>query len=154
MLYLTPTNYFSVSNFLALFGENIKNKEVSGINMSFQNTLEHYTFSSITTLKDFFLNEFVIGVFNIHTIPNLLELRDLNYLIQYMFMNLKIQTELHYNVDLLRYVFPTVRNELEMFEVLSYDIDGSLYNSLSTPNVKLYYPEPFIASPSFAHEDI
>jgi hypothetical protein len=41
-----------------------------------------------------------------------------------------------------------------MFEVLSYDVDGSLYNTLSTPNVKLYYPEPFIATPSFAHEDI
>jgi len=122
--------------------------------MSFQNTLEYYTFSTINTLKQFFLNEFIIQGFNIHAIPNLLELRDLNYSIQYMYMNIKIQTELQYDVDLLRCIFPTFREELEMFEVLSYDIDGSLYNSLSTPNVKLYYPEPFIATPSFAHEDI
>jgi hypothetical protein len=41
-----------------------------------------------------------------------------------------------------------------MFEVLSYDTDGTLYDALSTPDTKLYYPEPFIASPSFAHEDL
>jgi len=41
-----------------------------------------------------------------------------------------------------------------MFEVLSYDEDGTLYEILSTPNTKLYYPEPFVATPSFAHEDL
>jgi hypothetical protein len=41
-----------------------------------------------------------------------------------------------------------------MFEVLSYDTDGSLYDNLSTSITKLYYPEPFIATPSFAHEDL
>ena len=34
------------------------------------------------------------------------------------------------------------------------DIDSNTQESLSTPDVKLYYPEPFIASPSFVHEEL
>jgi hypothetical protein len=33
------------------------------------------------------------------------------------------------------------------------DLD-SFVEELSTPPVKLYYPEPFVASPSFIHEDL
>jgi hypothetical protein len=58
------------------------------------------------------------------------------------------------DLDLLRSVFPQFSDELILFETLSYDDDGSLYDDLSTPDVKLFYPEPFIASPSFVHEDI
>jgi len=37
-----------------------------------------------------------------------------------------------------------------------YDLDNLATNQqeVSTPDVKLYYPEPFIASPSFNHEEI
>jgi len=77
-----------------------------------------------------------------------------NSIIQYLFINLKSKTSLSYADDNWRFIYPSFREDLEMFEVLSYDVDGSLYNTLSTPNVKLYYPEPFIATPSFAHEDI
>jgi len=36
------------------------------------------------------------------------------------------------------------------------DIDNESYSQheFSTPDTKLYYPEPFIASPSFSHEEI
>merc|ERR1711907_259769 len=45
--------------------------------------------------------------------------------------------------------------ELEMFYP-SEEIDYSLYieQDIATPESKLYYPEPFIASPSFVHEEI
>jgi hypothetical protein len=75
-------------------------------------------------------------------------------LAQTLFQGMKSATEPHYNVDELRDIFPQFREDLEMFEVLSYDTDGTLYDALSTPDTKLYYPEPFIASPSFAHEDL
>jgi hypothetical protein len=75
-------------------------------------------------------------------------------LVQFMFMEIKKHTEVDYEMGLLRQLFPKFQKQLEFFDVLSYDIDGSLYSSLSTPNVKLYYPEPFIATPSFMHEDI
>jgi hypothetical protein len=41
-----------------------------------------------------------------------------------------------------------------MFEVMSDRENLAVYESLSTPDFKLYYPEPFIASPSFVHEDL
>jgi hypothetical protein len=42
-------------------------------------------------------------------------------------------------------------DDISKFESLEHI--KSLYMSTS-PNVKLYYPEPFIASPSFVHNDI
>jgi len=49
---------------------------------------------------------------------------------------------------------PEHRDTLEMFEVLSVNTDNSLYAHLHLPDTKLYYPEPFIASPSFNHEEL
>jgi hypothetical protein len=51
-------------------------------------------------------------------------------------------------------IFPEYGNIIEMLEFHSIEDDGSLTEALSTPDVKLYYPEPFIASPSFVHEDL
>ena len=51
-------------------------------------------------------------------------------------------------------VFPEYGSIIEMLEFHSIEDDGSLTEALSTPDVKLYYPEPFIASPSFVHEDL
>ena len=58
------------------------------------------------------------------------------------------------DVDALRDLFPEYSNILERFEFHNIEDDGSLTEALSTPDVKLYYPEPFIASPSFVHEDL
>lgn len=49
---------------------------------------------------------------------------------------------------------PHCRKQIGTFEVLSVNVDNSLYECLSTPDFKLYYPEPFIASPSFVHEEV
>ena len=54
----------------------------------------------------------------------------------------------------LRCVLPKYRDIIEFFEVLSINVDNSLYAHLSLPPVKLYYPEPFVASPSFVHEEV
>jgi len=51
-------------------------------------------------------------------------------------------------------VFPEYRTVIEELEFHGLEDDGSLVEKLSTPDVKLYYPEPFIASPSFVHEDL
>jgi hypothetical protein len=44
-------------------------------------------------------------------------------------------------------------NKSETFETLTQSSTNSLQN-LSTPDFKLYYPEPFVASPSFVHEEV
>ena len=57
-------------------------------------------------------------------------------------------------VDLLRAVFMEFHYEVGMFDVILTDENATLYQNLATPEVKLYYPEPFIASPSFVHEEV
>jgi len=51
-------------------------------------------------------------------------------------------------------VLPDHEVAFELFDVISLNVDNSLYAHLHLPEVKLYYPEPFIASPSFVHEEL
>lgn len=58
------------------------------------------------------------------------------------------------DVDHLIEVLPEHQSTFEIFEVISLNVDNSLYQHLHLPEFKLYYPEPFIASPSFQHEEL
>ena len=49
---------------------------------------------------------------------------------------------------------PMHEDTLQVFEIISVNVDNSLYQYLHLPDTKMYYPEPFIASPSFNHEDL
>jgi hypothetical protein len=62
--------------------------------------------------------------------------------------------EITSNLEYLCKILPQFREDFELYEVLAYDLDGTLYMPVTTPDVKLYYPEPYIASPSFMHEEI
>jgi hypothetical protein len=42
----------------------------------------------------------------------------------------------------------------ENFELSTLDSDDGVFEALSTPDLKIFYPEPFVASPSFVHEDL
>jgi hypothetical protein len=68
--------------------------------------------------------------------------------------DLKLFAELNNNADNLLLIFPEKTIQFEYFEFSGMDSDSSLYEILSTPDSKIYYPEPFIASPSFVHEDL
>ena len=54
--------------------------------------------------------------------------------------------------------FPDQRSEEVLFDLELWfaDLDsvGDTLRTQSTPDTKLFYPEPFIASPSFTHEEI
>jgi hypothetical protein len=56
--------------------------------------------------------------------------------------------------DSLVNLYPEYTDTFEVLEVISVNIDNSLYAYLHLPEYKLYYPEPFIASPSFNHEQL
>jgi hypothetical protein len=58
------------------------------------------------------------------------------------------------NIYKLIEVFPEKVMQLESFDLSGLDIDETVYEVLSTPDTKIYYPEPFVASPSFVHEDL
>jgi hypothetical protein len=51
-------------------------------------------------------------------------------------------------------IFPEKTAQFEYFEYSGAEQDQSVYEVLSTPETKIFYPEPFIASPSFVHEDL
>ena len=57
-------------------------------------------------------------------------------------------------VDELFDIYPDLDVELGVFEGASHDRDGDYYAHLSVPFEKFYYPEPYIASPSFVHEEL
>ena len=54
----------------------------------------------------------------------------------------------------LRLVYPNFYDLITDYELAVVEDDGSLVDDLSTPDTKLHYPEPFVASPSFVHEDL
>jgi hypothetical protein len=58
------------------------------------------------------------------------------------------------DTDAVRRFYPDLSDLITDYEVSVMEDDGSLADQLSTPDTKLYYPEPFIASPSFVHEDL
>jgi hypothetical protein len=58
------------------------------------------------------------------------------------------------NVDELAKIFPSMEDDIELLDLWARFGEEALQEVESTPDVKLYYPEPFIASPSFVHEDL
>lgn len=58
------------------------------------------------------------------------------------------------DVDLMCQIFPSYEDIICELDVWSRYGEESLQYVDSTPDVKLYYPEPFIASPSFVHEEV
>jgi hypothetical protein len=72
-----------------------------------------------------------------------------------MFINeIKSLSSINNSAENLLNIFPEKAIQFEYFEFSEISNDPSLYEILSTPELKIYYPEPFIASPSFVHEDL
>jgi hypothetical protein len=59
-----------------------------------------------------------------------------------------------YQLENLRSLFPNLHGMINNYELGLSSDDFVVVGGLSTPDTKLYYPEPFIASPSFVHEDL
>jgi heme/copper-type cytochrome/quinol oxidase subunit 2 len=58
------------------------------------------------------------------------------------------------NISTLTEFFPESTQHFENFELSALEPDEGVFEALSTPDLKIFYPEPFIASPSFVHEDL
>lgn len=162
-LYHNSSLYFNVENYLVTFMHDWSKLDTNPelTIHYYQNTLNYFTFPTIQNLRELYLNidtqiffESTLFQDSITTYPNSNIGTNFTDFSTNLLHGMKLAVEPFYNVDELRDIFPQFREDLEMFEVLSYDTDGTLYDALSTPDVKLYYPEPFIASPSFAHEDL
>lgn len=80
---------------------------------------------------------------------NFLTQRNLSYL-----TNLEILSKPFNDVDLLSKKYPFYRDEFEIFEATAVNTDDSIFQNITLPQFKLYYPEPYIATPSFVHQDL
>jgi hypothetical protein len=63
-------------------------------------------------------------------------------------------TPTYNDITTLTEFFPEKVMHFENFELSSLESDEGVFEALSTPDLKIFYPEPFIASPSFVHEDL
>jgi len=121
---------------------------------SYLNLNTNYTIKALTSFlkKEYIYNELSISVlasFNssVQISNNQLIIPDL------IISELKKITQIKNDIDSLRWVFLEYKNDIEMFEIMANTENNLIYETLSTPDFKLYYPEPYIASPSFIHED-
>lgn len=79
---------------------------------------------------------------------------DLNRILFNFFNDIQNVSHTKNNFEELCQILPDYTEELEVFELLACNLDGSYFHNLGAPDFKLYYPEPFIASPSFVHEEV
>lgn len=84
---------------------------------------------------------------------NFFGLTPLNDITLSLMKDMKNITELKNDVEGMRDVLPNFCHHVEDITVQCEE-GSPIIDSLATPDVKLYYPEPFIASPSFVHEDL
>ena len=68
--------------------------------------------------------------------------------------DINLITPLNSNIDNLIEFFPERVMHFENFELSNLEPDEGVFEALSTPDLKIFYPEPFVASPSFVHEDL
>tara|TARA_B100000795_G_scaffold165998_1_gene124876 strand:- start:238 stop:882 length:645 start_codon:yes stop_codon:yes gene_type:complete len=112
-------------------------------------------------------NAAVLGSSNIHNIQlfdNTFSLNFLNYKsllssqahdsVELFLSDIKLLTPLNSNPDDLISFFPERTIHFENFELSNLESDEGVFELLSTPDLKIFYPEPFVASPSFVHEDL
>ena len=104
-------------------------------------------FLNETPLSGIFTDEFA-------EVLNSFGLTPLNEAVTSMVKDMQRMTELTNDIDGLREVLPEFSSLSEDYYVNCAEGIANLTDTLSTPDVKLYYPEPFIASPSFVHEDL
>lgn len=155
--YDDASNFFSAPGIIDFYGSN-GNLMISNV-QEFMNTntntsvLNVFNFSNSSQAYDLFN----VSLFNDDTFFSVSDIEN-----NFLFSTSKLLAQdieslsiaNNSDADLMMRIFPEYANIIERFEFHNIEDDGSLTEALSTPDVKLYYPEPFIASPSFVHEDL
>jgi hypothetical protein len=88
--------------------------------------------------KNSFFNEEVVNAFNFSGVSSYIE----------------ESSNIKNNVDNLIEIFPQLDELVGEMDLAARYGEEELEECESTPDVRLHYPEPFIASPSFVHEEI
>ena len=103
-------------------------------------------------LKETFLSIDVEGLFNRDSFFN----EDTINRFEFKELSTYIETSssIKNNIDHLINVFPQLDELVGEMDLAARYGEEELEDCESTPDTKLHYPEPFIASPSFVHEEI
>ena len=149
---------FSLQSIIELFGFN----ENEIFLLKIQDFLIHETFNIIATLETF--NLFPLNdeqkMYNLFNDCNFFSIKDLESsdlfkINQTLVKNIETAgIEFTESTPSLRLVYPNFYDLITDYELAVTEDDGSMVDDLSTPDTKLHYPEPFVASPSFVHEDL
>ena len=152
------SEYLSFGNLMDTYWQ-VHDAGVSTI-VGVQEFVRHYMpyFINISS-SDFFLDlqdTLVLKHLSLHPIfnVNLLKSSDFYPIIDSYVCELWKVTQKFNDADKLEVLFPEYMMEITRFDIASIDMDGSMYAGISAPTTKIFYPEPFIASPSFVHEDL
>ena len=127
----------------------------------FQNFIDENTTSTVIGVNNvsknssIVNNSFVSNIFSteIAELLNLFGLTTLNDITLSIARDMKSITETKYDVEGMRSVLGYFKTHIEDIDVQCEE-GVYMFDNLSTPDFKLFYPEPFIASPSFVHEDL
>jgi hypothetical protein len=157
-IYNPASSYFSVPNILDTYGSYGETESsLAYIQQFFLQNTRTYAMDVMSMLK----HQDVSSVFNFEVLlkggnfsPATLETFRLKEVATSMARELQRVTAHKLDIDLLIDVFPEFGLDIASFDMPLENEEITLYQTLSTPDFKLYYPEPFIASPSFVHEEL
>lgn len=82
------------------------------------------------------------------------EVQDINFFPFISFSDLESLSTLKNEVEELVKIMPDLASDIELLDLWTRFGEEYIQDVIATPDVKLYYPEPFIASPSFVHEEL
>ena len=149
-------DYFSLESIIEFFGFN----ENEIFLLKIQDFLLSETKTSIKNLEIINLFSEDNNYFNLFNDCKFFSISDLQSTNLFKLNNSLIQNieitgiEFAENTTSLRLTYPNFYDLITDYELAITEDDGSMIDDLSTPDTKLHYPEPFIASPSFVHEDL
>lgn len=103
-------------------------------------------------LKETFLSMDVEGLFNRDSFFN--ESTVSSFEFKELSSYIETSSSIKNNIDHLINVFPQLDELVGEMDLAARYGEEELEDCESTPDTKLHYPEPFIASPSFVHEEI
>jgi hypothetical protein len=104
------------------------------------------------TFKEIFLDMDINGLFNRDSLFNEDTINSLNFngLSSYIVESSNLKNDL----ELMINIFPQLDELVGEMDLAARYGEEELEEFESTPDVRLHYPEPYIASPSFVHEEI
>jgi hypothetical protein len=107
------------------------------LRMAFKETTSDVNLEEMFNSSSLF-NESTVNAFNFSSISNYIE----------------ESSNIKNNIDDLIDVFPQLDELVGELDLAARYGEEELEDAESTPDTKLHYPEPFVASPSFVHEEI